>query len=168
MKALGERTFKSDRLKEVAILKAFWEGTRRGNQGIVELYCEHPAITSREYAEGLYQSWNNGKPNQVFPFLLKQADQGDLDLAKKGYAYGDYSKFHLAIDEAFKAALPAGSRIISVEKVQCVLEVLVPITRASDEYGPGRIIKDYLLGEKENTKKHKLEGQEASTMNRTD
>ena len=44
--ALGKRTFKSKSLKEVAIQTAFWEGAKRGNQDIVELYCEHPAITS--------------------------------------------------------------------------------------------------------------------------
>ena len=32
---------------------AFREGAERGNQDIVELYCEHPAITSEEYADGL-------------------------------------------------------------------------------------------------------------------
>ena len=108
--ALGKRTFKSDRLKDVAIQKAFREGAHRGNQDIVELYCEHPAITSEEYAYGLYQSWNDGKPNQAFPFLLKQADQGDLDKAKEEYADKDYEKFRQAIDKAPKTVPPAGSR----------------------------------------------------------
>ena len=58
-----------------------------------------------------------------------------------------YPKYHQAIDEALKTALPAGSRIISVEKVQRVLDVLAPITSASDKYGPGSIIKDYLVNE---------------------
>ena len=58
----------------------------RGNQDIVEVYCEHPAITSEEYAYGLNVSWNDGEPNQVFQFLLEQADQGDLDMAKEIYA----------------------------------------------------------------------------------
>ena len=85
--ALGKRTFKSNILKEEAIQMAFYEGAERGNQDIVEEYHEHPAITSEEYAVGLYESWNNGEPNQIFPFLLKQADQGDLDKAKEEYAY---------------------------------------------------------------------------------
>ena len=51
--ALGKRTFKNKTLKEVAIQKAFCEGAQRGNQDIVELYCEHPAITSERYAGGL-------------------------------------------------------------------------------------------------------------------
>ena len=84
--ALGKRTFKSKSLKDVAIQMAFYEGAKRGNQDIVELYYEHPAITSEKYANGLYASWNDGEPNQVFPFLLKQADQGDLDMAKEEYA----------------------------------------------------------------------------------
>ena len=48
--ALGKRTFKSKRLKDVAIQKAFREGTEGGNQDIAEEYYEHPAITSEEYA----------------------------------------------------------------------------------------------------------------------
>ena len=148
--ALGKRTFKSENLKDVAIQWVFYEGAKGGNQDIVELYCEHPAITSEAYTTyGLYESWNYGKPNQVFQFLLEQADQGDLDKAKKKHGYN--KDFCQAIDEALEVALPAGSRIISVEKVQHVLDVLGSITDASDEYGPSSIIKDYLLGEKEKT-----------------
>ena len=83
MNALGKRTFNSKSLKDEAIQVAFYEGAKGGNQDIVEVYYEHPAITSEEYAGGLYASWNHGKPNQVFPFLLEQADQGDLDRAKE-------------------------------------------------------------------------------------
>ena len=119
MNALGKRTFKSKSLKEEAIQVAFYEGAEGGNQDIVELYCEHPAITSEEYADGLNESWNYGKPNQVFPFLLEQADQGDLDMAKEEYADEDYEKFRQAIDEAPKPVPPAGSRHLRlVEKVQ--------------------------------------------------
>ena len=85
--ALGRRTFKSDRLKDVAIRMAFLEGTKRGNQDLVGLCCELPMITSERYADGLYWSWIYGKPNQVFPLLLRQADQGDLDMAKKKSGY---------------------------------------------------------------------------------
>ena len=112
--ALGKRTFKSKRLKDVAIQKAFWEGAQRGNQDIVELYYEHPAITSEEYAGGLYASWNDGKPNQVFQFLLKQADQGDLDEAKKKYADEDYAKFRQAIDEAPKTSPTCRNKTLSL------------------------------------------------------
>ena len=66
--ALGERTFHGDILEERAIQRASWEGAKGGNQGIVGLYCEHPAITSEWYALGLEKSWNNGMPNQSFGF----------------------------------------------------------------------------------------------------
>ena len=115
--ALGKRTFKSERLKDVAIQVAFYEGAKRGNQDIVELYCEHPAITSEKYADGLYASWNNGKPNQVFPFLLEQADQGDLDMAKEKYAIRIMKSSVKPLTKHLESAPPAGSRIISVEKV---------------------------------------------------
>ena len=52
--ALGKRTFKCKRLKDVAIQWAFLGGAQRGNQDIVELYCEHPAVTSEKYAIGLH------------------------------------------------------------------------------------------------------------------
>ena len=114
----------------------------------MELYYEYPAIASWVYAVALYDSWKDGNPNQVFQILLKQADQGDLDETNEKYAE-DHKQFRQAIDEAFKVAPPTGSRIISVEKVQHVLEVLASIISASDEYGPGSIIKEYLLGESE-------------------
>ena len=149
--ALGKRTFKSDRLKEEAIQTAFWEGAKRGNQDIMEEYYGHPAVTSGRYAGGLKASWNNGEPNQVFSFLLDHADQGDLDMAKKQYEYRKYPECRQAIDEAFKTAPPAGSRIISVEKVQHLLTVSASITGASAGDRPGSSIRDYLLGEKERT-----------------
>ena len=52
--ALGKRTFKNDHLKDEAIWSAFCVGANSNNQDIVELYYEHPAITSEEYADGLY------------------------------------------------------------------------------------------------------------------
>ena len=108
--ALGKRTFKSDRLKEEAIQTAFYEGARSGNQDIVKVYCEHPGVTPEKYAYGLYLSWNNGEPNQVFPLLLKQADQDDLEEVKKRIEYKMFSRFCQAIDEAPGPVPPAGTR----------------------------------------------------------
>ena len=59
---------------------------------------------------GLYESWNNGEPNQVFQFLLEQADQGDLDTAKEKFADENFEKFRQAIDKAPEPVPPAGSR----------------------------------------------------------
>ena len=69
--------------KEWRSRQTFYEGAKRGYQDITGLYCEHPVITSVEYAVGLYASWNNGEPNQAFQFLLGQADQGDLEASQK-------------------------------------------------------------------------------------
>ena len=46
-----------------------------------------------------------------------------------------YEKFRQAIDEAPKPVPPAGSRHRRpTERAQCVLEVLAPITGASDSF----------------------------------
>ena len=70
----------------------------------------HPAITSRGYADGLTNSWNNHKLT-VFPFLLAQADQGDLKEAKQRWEYDNYQEFRKAIDDAYPNAGPAGERL---------------------------------------------------------
>ena len=146
--ALGERAFNGRSLKEEAIRVAFYEGIEGGNQDIVGVYCEHPVITSERYADGLNLSWNYGKSNQVFPFLLEQVDQGDLEAVKKRYADEKYEKFRLAIDEAFKTVRPTGSRHLRpIERVRHVLTALASITGASDECGPGSILASYLVGE---------------------
>ena len=121
---------------------AFYEGIEGGDQDIVGVYCEHPVITSERYADGLNLSWNYGKSNQVFPFLLEQVDQGDLEAVKKRYADEKYEKFRLAIDEAFKTVRPTGSRHLRpIERVRHVLTALASITGASDECGPGSILQ---------------------------
>ena len=108
--ALGKRIFNGESLKEEAIQWMFYEGAWRGNQDIMETYCEHPAITPEVYVDVLNASWNNGKPNQVFQFLLGQADQEDLNGAKKKYPHEYHAKFRLAIDKALETAPPAGSK----------------------------------------------------------
>ena len=139
--ALGERTFKSGRLEDEAIQMAFREGAETGYQDIVGLYCEHPAITSVVYASGLFWSWNYGKPNQVFPFLLEQANQGDLQKAKEKCEYKNNPGFRHAIDKVLVTAQPAGSRH------QCFFERAIAITtRAMDALD---ILAPYLAGEEE-------------------
>ena len=63
---------------------------------------------------------------------------------------------------------PQDQDIIVSRKGPTVLEVLASITGASDKHGPGSIIKEYILGEKEKTKEGESEVQEAGTENRTD
>ena len=128
-----------------------------------------PRSPPRGYADGLYESWNNGKPNQVFPFLLEQADQGDLEKAKERYADKRYEKFRQAIDKAPETVPPAGSRhrrpierAIAELAMDTLNTVLVPMMWHQE---PGSILASYLVGEKiwaKEIERMKLERQEAS------
>ena len=149
--ALGKRTFKGKSLKNAAIQEAFEDGVRKGNQDIVGTYCEHPAVTAKKYAAGLRASWKDGEPNQLFPFLLGHADQGDLEKTKEEYVYSKYPEFRQFIVKVSKTAPPTGSRHLRpIERA--VSDVLASITGASNEYGPGSIIGAYILDEAEKTK----------------
>ena len=108
--ALEKRQFNGIRLKNVAIQRAFYSGAWRGIKYIVEEFHEHPAITPKWYGYGLITSWENDKSKMVFPFLLAQADQGDLEEVKKFHKYKNDPEFSKGIDDAFPRAEPAGSR----------------------------------------------------------
>ena len=97
-------------MKDVAIQEAFYEGAGDGIKDIVEELHEHPAITSEEYATGLILSWNYDKSMIVFPFLLAQADQGDLKEVKKDGTYDEDPDFRKAIDDALSKAPLTGTR----------------------------------------------------------
>ena len=68
-----------------------------------------------------------------------------------------------------RPAPPAGSRHHRlIEKVQHVLDSACLDHRCICEHGPGSIIEEYILGEKEKTKEGESEVQEAGTENPTD
>ena len=48
----------------------------------MEELCDHPAITSKEYAYGLVYSWEDDISMILFPFLLTRADKSDLEEVK--------------------------------------------------------------------------------------
>ena len=58
-------------------------------------------------------SWEKDK-TIVFPFLLTQADQGDLEAAKNVEKYNEDQGFRKAIDDALPKAPVAGSRHASL------------------------------------------------------
>lgn len=68
---LGERAFRSKRLKTIAIRMAFVRAATKRIPELVEGYYEDPAITPTVYASGLVQSWNGGALNGVLSFLLE-------------------------------------------------------------------------------------------------
>ena len=109
--ALGKRTFKSDRLKDVAIQMAFHEGAKRGKTNTlwncITSIMRSPLRNMLGDCIGLGTMANQIKS---FGFLLEQADQGDLDKANEEYAGEHHEKFRQAIDKAPGSTPPAGSR----------------------------------------------------------
>jgi hypothetical protein len=98
-------------LQNAAIHMTFDQGAWKGIKSIVEKFHEYPAITYKRYAEGLFSSWNKGKPNPVFPFLLEQADQGDLEEVKETREYWNNPDFSKAINGAMKTTPLTGMRL---------------------------------------------------------
>jgi len=150
--ALEKRQFNGRKLNDVAIQWAFYEGAWRGIKGIVEKFHEHPAITSKEYADGLSVSWEKDNLNITFPFLLTQADQGDLEEARRLRRYDENQTFRDDIDGAFSEAEPAGSRyrrFLVREMVRLVKEAFDEAA-GLESLGKGKevggIILDYLGG----------------------
>ena len=149
--AFEKREFNGRNLKNVAIQKAFIEGAWRGIKDIVEEFHEHPAITSEIYANGLISSWEYDK-SMAFPFLLAQADQGDLKKVKNYDQYKNDPKFSKVIDGAFPRAEPAGSRharFLNKESVRLAKETFTGIQGLEPlgkEDTLGGIISGYILG----------------------
>jgi hypothetical protein len=156
--ALEKRTFNGRRFKNVAVQCAFYEGACYGIKDIVREFHEHLAITSEEYAKGLIGSWEHGKSKTTFPFLLSQADQGDLEEVKKRAKYKQDPKFSKAIDDAFLKAEHAGARQNRpkrrAELVKEAFNETTGIQALAQGKGPGDIILGY-LGRSERTESGK-------------
>jgi hypothetical protein len=151
--ALGKRKFNGRPLKNVAIQQAFYRGASRGINNIVERLHEHPAITHEGYANGLKVSCENDKL-KTFPFLLSQADLGDLEKVKDYDKYKNDSEFCKAIDDATKTAPLAGTRHRRFfERIKGTKLVIVTLSDVMITgvwvQEPGSIIASYLLGEEE-------------------
>jgi hypothetical protein len=148
--ALENREFNGRKLNDVAIQQAFKSGAIRGIKDIVEKLHEHPAITSKWYAIGLKLSWVNGKSKRTFPFLLAQADQGDLEKVKEHDKYKYNPEFRKAIDGAISKAEPAGARLCRpkrrAEIAKEAFSETASIQSLAQEKGPGDIIVGYLCG----------------------
>ena len=144
-------------VKDHAIQQAFYEGAWRGIKYFVERFHEHPAITSKDYANGLVNSWKWGKSTPDFRFLLNQADQGDLKKAMQRDKYKKDQDFRKAIDDAFPNAGPAGERHerpLKREIAKFAMKIFIGIEGLEPlgkENALGGIILDYLVGESDGT-----------------
>jgi len=154
--ALENRSFNGRNFKDVAIRMTFDQGAQWGVKYFVEKFHEHPLIMSGEYVLGLVTSWKNDKRRRdkskaAFPFLLGQADQGDLEEAKKSALYKEDADFGKAIDEAYDALLKAPSKVPRHERpkkraelVKEAFKEIGPIEPLSHETEIGGIILGYL------------------------
>jgi hypothetical protein len=162
--ALEKRTFNDRNLKGAAIREAFEMGAFRGITYFVEEFHENLAVTSETYAYGLIGSWRLDKSKVAFPFLLSQADQGDLGKVGQTKRYGRDTEFRDAIDKAWKTAQPAGSRHARFfGKVKIAIITLNDLmSTGAWTQEPGSIIASYLLGDGEGTKVMKEMRQEST------
>ena len=158
---LGGELFESKNLRNVAIREAFDEGARNGVKDIVEEFHEHPSITPGEYADGLIVSWNCDHSRTIFPILLSQADQGDLEEVKKRDTYKENQEFREAIDDAISKAEHAGARhdrFLNKERVKLAKEAFVEIEDLeflAPKEKIGGIIESYHVDESEGTESGK-------------
>ena len=118
--ALKGKTFRSERLEYLAIQKAFMEGVRSGKVYLLpDDICNHAAITPELYADALIEIINWLREADIRQFLLKQADQNDLQAVKEKAGYADlYSESRDVIEEALKTAAPGGTRTKDIERME--------------------------------------------------
>ena len=112
LNALKGKTFRSECLEYFAIQKAFIEGAKHGIvSNLPENICNHAAITPAVYADVLTVTAKWLKHDYMLPFLLKQADQYDLQAVKEKPGYADLNAgFRDAIEGALKTAAFGGTR----------------------------------------------------------
>ena len=151
--ALEERQFTSENLKDVAIQCAFYEAAHHDIKNIIDELYEHPTIAPEQYVGGLIRSWrNHDGSNPIFSFLLSQADQGDLPLAKLSDVYVRNPDFRKAINDALSKAPPTETRLVyrPIERAKLGIKTLNDVMRTGEwRQEPGIIIASYLLGEEE-------------------
>ena len=164
--ALGKRPCRSGSLKVIAIQSAFHGGASRGIKYIVEEFHKNPAITSQRYAKALIASWIHDGSKIIFPFLLSQADEGDLEMTRNDWGRcREEAGFWHAIDKARKIAPPAGTRHARFfERVKLGIKTLNDVMSTGEWIQePGIIIASYLLAEPEGTNVMKEMRQEGAT-----
>ena len=67
-----EMRFRSQTLNDAAVRSAFDISAMRGTRYFVNKFYGHPAVTHKTYADALEKSWDYGKPDANFEFLLSQ------------------------------------------------------------------------------------------------
>ena len=149
LNALKGKTFRSERLEYLAIQKAFMEGAKSGAVDRLPTgICPHAAITPELYADALIVTATGWNYDYARQFLLKQADQYDLQAVKEkaGYA-GLNPEFRSAIEKALKTAAPGGTRTraYDIQSAKIAKETFDEIT-GKEFSGITNIIGSFLTG----------------------
>ena len=121
----GSESFKH--LKDITIKRAFMEGSYHGNKLIVEHFYDDPAVTSEDYAAGLFDSGAESTQNPIFIFLLGEADQDDFNAVKKHWSYKVRSnELKEAIENALLTANPGGTRLTPrIKRAELVMKTFL-------------------------------------------
>ena len=148
--ALGKIPSNGKRLKSVAIRKAFCRGVSEGIKYFAEKFHEHLAITSKEYAEGLVNSWKNPKSSHIFPLLFSGADKDDLESVKQMWKYRDNPEFRDTVDNTIELAPLTGTRHLRFleRKIAKLAIMILDDLMKTGEWlqEPSTIIATFLLG----------------------
>ena len=144
LKALKGKTFRSERLENVAIQAAFKLGARYEHESVLDSVIDHPAITPEIYADALIEverMWEYGKRK----LLLSRADRADLLALQDKGVYADLKlEFRIVIDKALEVAAPGGTRTHDVERsVRIVKQTFLEAIKSSS-IKPTREIGDIL------------------------
>ena len=150
--ALVCKRLKNRKLTNVAIRRAFGEGTRLCLKEIVEEFYDHPTITHEEYADGLSRAWHWDESEVVLPFLVSRADKGDWEEAENKWDnYSGAGKICRFFHKGSKKAPPAGTRHNYFgEKVKEAITTLnYAMSTKVWRKKSGKIIEPHLVDEKE-------------------
>jgi len=152
LNALKGKTFRSERLEDLTIQKAFMEGVKVSKvERLPKNICNHALITPELYADALIVTakwWE--KYRRMRDFLLKQADQYDLQVVKERPGYADLDAgFRSAIEEALETAAPGGTRTraYDIQSAEKTKKEFMEVEHAVAISDIANIIASYLTGE---------------------
>ena len=115
--ALEGQGFLKERLEEITIQATFKNGVEKEDEALVRSLYDHPAITSKVYAEVLVISERDSASTPIAQWLLTKADNDDLLAVMEANNDERWStRFLHAIRDAMCKAKPKGARHSSPSK----------------------------------------------------
>ena len=158
LNALKGRTFRSERVEQLAIQKAFMEGvkSKRGYR-LPDDICNHAAITPEVYAKALIVVADRRICDDMREFLLENADRSDLRAVKEKAVYADLNfEFRDAIERALKRAMLRGTRVGDIERAKIAKKTLDEITSVRVPPEIADVVGSYLVEKFTSKKKVKI------------